>query len=392
MNSTSDHSRQAIGLALSGGGVRASVFHAGVLRYLAEQRRLEDVVHISSVSGGSLFTGLVFRLADYHWPSSDDYLTSVFPQVRQAFTTKSLQCSAICRLFSNPLNLRFILSRANVLAMTIRSLWDIKATLGELDPTPVWTINGTTAENGRRFRFKNRVMGDYELGYASAESFDLARAMAISAAFPGGIGPLTVRADNLQWKKSKDWDANVPELYDIPFKKLHLYDGGLYDNLGLEPLFHTAHQKIKKDNTIEADMNFLLVSDAGAPLARKEILGPLNPLRFKLIADIAMDQCRALRIRPFMNFLQQNPSAGAYVGIGADAVSQIKKHAEKNESVANELLALKWLTAEEARQAAAYGTNLCKISPFWFDLIERHGYETAKWNIELMRRSNLPSQ
>ncbi len=49
-----------IALALSGGGIRAMVFHLGVLRYVAEQERLEDIQCISSVSGGSLVTGLIF--------------------------------------------------------------------------------------------------------------------------------------------------------------------------------------------------------------------------------------------------------------------------------------------------------------------------------------------
>jgi NTE family protein len=43
-----------IGLALSGGGIRAAVFHLGVLRRLAEQEFLENVSQISTVSGGSL--------------------------------------------------------------------------------------------------------------------------------------------------------------------------------------------------------------------------------------------------------------------------------------------------------------------------------------------------
>jgi NTE family protein len=381
MNKTTE---QTIGIALSGGGVRASVFHAGVLRYLAEQTRLEDVVHISSVSGGSLFTGLVFRLADYHWPSSDAYLTRVLPQVRKALTTKSLQLSAISRLVLNPLNWRFILTRANVLSQTIRSAWDIKANLSELDINPVWTINCTTAENGRRFRFKNCTMGDYELGYTSAKSFDLAEAMAISAAFPGGIGPLAIKTGCLPWKKSKDWEANNPELYDFPYKSLHLYDGGLYDNLGLEPLFDTAHQRIKKDESLKSAINFLLVSDAGAPLARQSIPNPLNPCRFKRIADITMDQCRALRIRPFVNYLQNNPALGAYVGIGANAVPLIEKHAKINDAISRELLCQEWLSLEEVRLAADYSTDLGKLSLSMFDTIERHGYETAKWNIELM--------
>ena len=51
-----------IGLALSGGGFRATVFHLGVLARLAEDKRLEDVTALSTVSGGSLCIGLVYAL------------------------------------------------------------------------------------------------------------------------------------------------------------------------------------------------------------------------------------------------------------------------------------------------------------------------------------------
>lgn len=41
-----------IGLALSGGGTRAAVFHLGVLRRLAVDGRLEQITKLSTVSGG----------------------------------------------------------------------------------------------------------------------------------------------------------------------------------------------------------------------------------------------------------------------------------------------------------------------------------------------------
>lgn len=43
-----------LGLALSGGGFRASFFHLGVLARLAEEGLLRQVEVISTVSGGSI--------------------------------------------------------------------------------------------------------------------------------------------------------------------------------------------------------------------------------------------------------------------------------------------------------------------------------------------------
>ncbi len=43
-----------IGLALSGGGFRASIFHLGVIRRLEELGIMKDVSVLSTVSGGSI--------------------------------------------------------------------------------------------------------------------------------------------------------------------------------------------------------------------------------------------------------------------------------------------------------------------------------------------------
>ena len=59
-----------IGLALSGGGFRATVFHLVVLSRPAEENRLKDVRFLSTVSGGSMCGGLVYAKSHYRWPSS----------------------------------------------------------------------------------------------------------------------------------------------------------------------------------------------------------------------------------------------------------------------------------------------------------------------------------
>lgn len=391
MNEVKGPATEAIGLALSGGGLRAAAFHAGALKYLAEQRFLDKVVHVSSVSGGSLFAGLVFQQGDYRWPGYDEYLREAFPNIRQTLTTQSLQSSAILRLALNPLNWRFILSRANVLAQAIDGLWGIKVPLSALHGVPVWSINCTTGETGRRYRFKNGTMGDYELGHAAVEGFSVAKAMAISAAFPGGIGPLTLKVKEFHWKKRKEWNASDLEPYQPPFSHLHLYDGGLYDNLGLEPMFDVGQQSLKEDKTLPSNLTYLLVSDGGAPLVREGIPHPLNPWRFKRIADIALDQSRALRVRAFVNFLIKNPTLGAYAGIGAVAMPSIKKFSQGREQISAKLIHENWLSANEVRQAATYSTTLGQLPAATFDLIARHGYETTKWNMEMMSQPQNPS-
>ena len=53
------------GLALSGGGYRASLFHLGVTRRLHEIGALQRITRLSSVSGGSILAGfLAHRMLD----------------------------------------------------------------------------------------------------------------------------------------------------------------------------------------------------------------------------------------------------------------------------------------------------------------------------------------
>jgi NTE family protein len=80
-----------IALALSGGGFRATVFHLGVLARLAEAGLLENITHLSTVSGGSLCLGLVYALNDYQWPSSSDFIDKVLPGARCLLITINMQ-------------------------------------------------------------------------------------------------------------------------------------------------------------------------------------------------------------------------------------------------------------------------------------------------------------
>src|SRR5947209_16525199 len=43
-----------IGLALSGGGFRGTLYHLGIVRFLRDAGILRDITHITSVSGGSI--------------------------------------------------------------------------------------------------------------------------------------------------------------------------------------------------------------------------------------------------------------------------------------------------------------------------------------------------
>lgn len=49
----------------------------------------------------------------------------------------------------------------------------------------------------------------------------------VPAAFPGGFGPLVLRANRFEWRRRPSWNAPVDSerIVDIGYTRLHLYDG-----------------------------------------------------------------------------------------------------------------------------------------------------------------------
>lgn len=355
-------SAQSIAIALSGGGIRAMAFHLGVLHWLAEKQSLERVAKISSVSGGSLVVGLIFQQHRMKWPSSQSFVKEIYPALRKRLCSQSLVQGAALRLLL-PQNWRYAFSRTNVLALTLRQAWGVTASLSDLPASPEWAINATNAENGRRFRFKRADLGDYLTGYASSDGYPLANAIAVSAAFPGGLGPLRLETRNLAWKRRDHWDAPVNAAKTVvpPFRVLHLYDGGVYDNLGLEPFFDAGRGVAKIKDA------YIFVSDAGKPLASGFSSGALNPFRLKRVADIMSDQSHALRVRTFQHFIQQNSARGSFVHIqNACATGPSDDH----------------------QLASQFPTSLRQLSEAEFDAIARHGYGLARDSSQVPRLSS----
>ena len=239
--------KQGIALALSGGGFRATVFHLGVLARLAEQNRLEDVCFLSTVSGGSLCIGLVYSINGFTWPNSKEFLNKVIPKARELITTYDLQLKIIWRVLRSPLGI--FNTRADDLSTLMREVWGVTINLCDLPKHPRWMINATCYETGKNWRFERFRMGDYIFGYTYDTTITLSDAVAASGGFPGLIGPLILNTKPFKWFKYTDKGKGMKELMDPDshitrktekidpmFSKLHFWDGGVYDNLGLEGL------------------------------------------------------------------------------------------------------------------------------------------------------------
>ena len=69
-----------LGLALSGGGFRATLYHLGVIRFLRDAGALQNVTDIASVSGGSILAAhLVLNWERYN--GADDSFAEAASEV-----------------------------------------------------------------------------------------------------------------------------------------------------------------------------------------------------------------------------------------------------------------------------------------------------------------------
>ncbi len=355
-----------IGLALSGGGVRATSFHLGVLARLAQDGLLERVTMVSSVSGGSLAAGLLFTFHGRGWPSSASYLSTVLPKIRQHLTSTSLERAYTRQILSRPWSV--VRPRAGLIAACLRRGWRMTGSLRDLPHEPRWIINATTFETGKRWGFSRERMGDYTLGYVAQPDFPIAEAVAASAGFPFAIGALALRPAAYRWGRFDggrgDWsNRELTPTTPPPYRRLHLWDGGVYDNLGVEALM--------RGKWLRPEVSFLVVSDASGPLQlpwHQRYIG-----RRRLIA-IALDQVRGQRSRLLVDAFERHPGSGVYLRISnsAEYLSQ-----DGGAGATERAIVAASLPAEDAAAAALEQTRLWRLDAQVFDRLCRHGWEVA---------------
>lgn len=351
-----------IGIALSGGGVRATVFHFGVLARLAAGGLHERIAFLSTVSGGSLAAGLCFAWSGGAWPSSEVYLHQTLPKLRWLLTATSLQWAYGWRSLILPW--RLLRGRAGLLARMMRTKWSIEGSLGNLPETPRWIINATCYETGKNWRFMRRRMGDWQANYVLEPAFPLAEAMAASAAVPGLIGPLKLKTARYVWHRLDDDRRTTTKVAPL-CPLLRLWDGGVYDNLGVEALFKPA-------GGYRDGVDFLLVSDAAQQVGCAT--GRFRGRAALRLIDIATDQVRALRERMIVAYLHAHPGTGALLRIG-NTLAAIFDEAKTPLPPALDLT--KTLSPEDVGTAVGFETTLRKLAPHEFSLLLQHGYEVA---------------
>ncbi|MBL9158393.1 MAG: patatin-like phospholipase family protein [Verrucomicrobiales bacterium] len=353
-----------IGISLSGGGVRATVFHLGVLKRLAESGRWHEIAHVSTVSGGSLCAALIFAKNRGAWPDGDRFLHETLALCQRQLTKNSLVTDSLTKGLFFPHLLAG--GRAHLVGRVLRSAWDLEMSLRDLPETPRWTINSTTYETGKNWRFSHKRMGDYLTGYVLNPDFPVADAAASSAGFPGGIGPLKLETNRWEWVNFIPGSQSKTQPVQPLHRHYHLWDGGVYENLGSEAL-------IKPGKGLRDDIDFYIASDAGRPMQHEFLRWALRfppyrpPLR---LLDCAMDQIRAVRARSIHGFLR---GAGrgkcVYLQIGLPQSAIFREAGSpmvddaKDEGVAT--------------FSASFPTTLRRLSEVEYGMLFEHGYRVA---------------
>lgn len=359
-----------IGLALSGGGMRAAVFHLGVLRRLADEDLLEAVSQLSTVSGGSLMTAALIAKGGMRWPTSAEYRAKLYADMRRLLTTTDLfSFRAVGWAGLLTFNLRLIRHRAQILADLLEQRWGVAGALRDLPDRPAWWINTTCVETGKNWRFSKREMGDWQFGRHYDPPFRLAEAAAASAAVPYAIGALTLTLPGEGWYRTDPATRRPIEKCRPRTLEVHLWDGGAYENLGLEVLFKPQQDLIGCD--------FLICSDASGPLPPAGQSSPLAIAKGHLASprlfDICSDQIRSLRSRMFVGALHHGSIKGAFVRMG-NSVRDIDIRTGRRREPHNYD---QFQADQEATLALQHPTDLKALPEAIFDRIARHGYEIA---------------
>ncbi|MEL6243847.1 MAG: patatin-like phospholipase family protein [Pseudomonadota bacterium] len=258
-----DPSEPTIAISLSGGGARAIAFHLGCLRALHDAGLLAKTEVLSCVSGGSVI-GAIYVTHDGDFESFDARVRELLlkglvrPAFRTAFTSREGVRAILCRagLLTRRLT-RFALapvrwivsggfalagiapservvthvprryaSRTTILAETLDALLFEGKTLKDIgDRKPKFVAVAAELRTGTAFYFSPEESGSWRFGKINPDRIPVARAVAASAAYPLLLPALD---DDYIFNKS-DGSARS--------ERVTLTDGGIYDNLGLAPLW-----------------------------------------------------------------------------------------------------------------------------------------------------------
>jgi len=255
---------ERVGLALSGGGFRAAAFHLGVLRGLHARDLLSRVDVVSAVSGGALLAAAWVAQGRDDFAAFNDRMRSFLSRdLKRRIVLAALRPDRLFRLAVDP-----AYSLTEVLAEVVDREVLRGVTLGALRGVrPKLVVNATCLNHGTGWRVTPDRMGDWRLATedrGTLEAFPLARAVAASAAFPGGFAPLVMRGRRFFAASRK-----AP-------REVLLSDGGVDDNLGVQALVaEECTRLVVSDGSFPFEDDDRPLDRFGLPAARRFLVATM---------------------------------------------------------------------------------------------------------------------
>jgi NTE family protein len=359
-----------LGVCLSGGGFRASLYGLGVLRYLAEAGVLARTDVVCSVSGGSIATAALGGAVAAHGPEAlgAGFTERVLAPFASTINDNDLRTSGFARWGRQRLQAR-AKTRDQVVGDTLGAkLFPNLRGFADLPERPQLVITGTALAAGRAFRFSRDFLGSYDFGYAPPPpGLRVASAVAASAAAPPFLPAL-------------QFDTRGVGLRDDTPPVVSISDGGVYDNLGVEWFQGWAPER-RPPQAVHA--GFLVVVNASGPLL-EENRRYSGGAALRRVRKIQYAQTQATRIRWLVQEMLAERQQGAYVGITGDP----RKFQGRDGGPVDPSLYAGALPSSLVLPLATLRTDLNRFSREETDLLAYHGYWSAharigSWNPEM---------
>ncbi|MDJ0870934.1 MAG: patatin-like phospholipase family protein [Gammaproteobacteria bacterium] len=264
-------------LALSGGGFRATLFHLGVVRYLHDVGRLQEVTTICGVSGGSILAAFVVD----NWPGfvspSTNTLDAPFRRLVN-FIRRDVRGRVLRRT-------TFLRSqRTKVLQRELDGLYKHKRLSNMPDGAPTIRLLATNMSDGALVCFSEKEYATYaadKCQHFPTDWTSTSLAVAASAAFPAIFPPVVLTARHLGMRGKEARDFVPPRHY--------ISDGGILDNVGY---------KFIKETLADDPFDLIIISDASGAFEIdpfRTFSGPFGLLRTTLRStDIMMSRIAEL--------------------------------------------------------------------------------------------------
>jgi NTE family protein len=303
------------------------LFHLGGLWRLNELGLLAELRRVSAVSGGAIAASALAVAWDRLAFDDDGVARGFAPHVvgpLRALAGRTIDRDAV--LFGVVLPG----GTNNRLAASYRRFLLGRRKLADTPANPDFVFTATDLQTGALWSFSRAALTGFRVGRIENPDFELATAVAASSAFPPFLSPALLRFAHALYAPGSGLDLQKPPYTTRPA----LTDGGVYDNLGLEPAF-------KLYRTI-------LVSDAGAHISDSPKAARNWGMAMLRVTHVIDNQVRELRKQRLIESYEAGEREGAFWAIRSDvdnfpletALPAPRERTERLASISTRLAAL----------------------------------------------------